>query len=198
MENNKYRILKQWARVGQILFVALLIGLVYSIQPYRIYYNYTESALQGLYLADTSATIFKKGDFVVFVYPEPIWARGRYVSDIAKIDYYFKQIKGVAGDTIKLDSNKNVIICNSRNQCKKSEKLAYIDSNGRKMYPIEWNNDEIPSGFVYVGTDYEKSLSSSYYGLIQTKKMIAKAIPLITWQGKFIKEPVKQKSMIPE
>ncbi len=189
--------IKQWAQIGQILFIALVVALIYSIQPYRLFYNYTESVIQGIFISNTKPETLSKGDFVIFVYPEPIWARGRYVSAINKIDYFFKKIKGVAGDTLSVNDKKEVILCEKGNKakCKVLETLAYKDSQGQPMYPIEWKDFTIPSGYIYVGTDYKKSLSSSYYGLILKNKVIAKTYPLITWHAEFKKV---EKSMIPE
>ena len=191
------RNVNQWAKVGQILFICFCVALVYSIQPYRLFYNYTESVIQGIFISDTRPTNIKKGDFVIFVYPEPIWARGRYISAINKIDYFFKQVKGEAGDLLTVNDKKQVLLCVKGNKanCYILETLSYKDSVGRIMYPIEWKDYTIPYGYVYVGTDYKKSLSSSYYGLIAVNKMIAKTYPLYTWHAKFT--PVA-KSMIPD
>ena len=158
--NLDYRDWRVW------LFIALII-VVGSQLPGRISVTLTPSLKHRVYWLAREPDRVKRGDYVLFHYPERVTrlARGE-VSDLMKI------LGCDEGDILTVDGTKNYY-CNGEYLVRAKD----VSLNGERIENFKFNGP-IPAGFMFVVGQHKDSYDSRYFGLVEKNRIRAKAYPI--------------------
>ncbi len=164
------RTIPSYFLAGLVLLVATYLAL-----PWRILYNGTPSVPTGWYLLHKDQSP-KLGDLTTAKYQEPAWARSQSVP-IPDGLLLLKHIMAVAGDDLRVDGNL-VLRC-IEGACTPIGKRLPDGYKGMHFPSLELPA-QVPEGYVYLGTDYEKGWDSRYLGLFPVEALQGVAEPLFT------------------
>ena len=188
----------------RVLLRVMLVGvfslgalMLFQAQPYRLYYNWTDSIPTGFYLVKsvklaTDSSIpqeldripLRYGDLLTYTYQAPAWARGRYPYETG--DTFVKAVGALPGDRLYSVKNTHVRCSgettanepNSKN-CTVIAELLTHDRKGRRLHWVTYTGDTIPMDYVYMrGTLSKNTYDSRYYGLVPAQRVTGVATKL--------------------
>jgi conjugative transfer signal peptidase TraF len=155
-----------------IFFSALILGIG-KLEEYFILYNGTASVPVGYYFSIPTKDI-KVGDLFAITIAD------KYMQIIRKLGYpanghlLLKRVIGVEGDVIEIAKSgvlvNNILVKNSQSQ----EMIR-----GIKLSPLPVGyHHKLISGEFWVMGDVNNSYDSRYFGVVNTKQVLKKAIYL--------------------
>jgi type IV secretory pathway protease TraF len=172
-----------WGQAGVLLLVAVCLGRLAIVQPWRLSFNLTPSEPIGLYaykqiLPGKSAQV-SLHDLVLFQYSAPSWALGRYAHNG---QLFLKRIGATSG-TFLILRGRQVLACSSSatKDCTLLGVGLRRDSSGRVLPPPPLSlAGYIPAGWVYMqSTEVKNSYDSRYFGLVPISAIKGEAHPLL-------------------
>jgi signal peptidase I len=166
----------------KLLLLILSIVLAGLALPSRFVVSTSASTAHRIFF-NTAPIELKKGDYVVFY----LTKRGAYYKDY-KGKRLIKKIVCDEGDTLKV--SEKLVFYKEKEKTKKEIRKQYWcngqwlgealthDSKGVKLNNFVYNG-KIPEGKAFVMGEHYRSYDSRYWGFLDKKEIIYKAIPLI-------------------
>lgn len=165
--------------------IFLCVIKVISYLPYKIGINWTNSMHQGIYIINLSPqNVYFKDQLVVVCIPDKKLAamalERHYLSKGAcpyGNAYELKRVVAVPGDSFK--NQLNYLIINGL--FRSNFHILNKDSNGNPIFSLLPTTGILKSSqYLVLGNSYN-SLDSRYYGIVDTKFIMGRAYPFITW-----------------
>ncbi|MDI6790692.1 MAG: signal peptidase I [Thermodesulfobacteriota bacterium] len=157
-------------RIGKLLsaawiMVIVIIGLEATmvLLGISIGINPTKSQPFRLFLI-LKKRPFSRGDLVAFRFPG-----SEYYSEGSLL---VKEVRGMSGDRLEIRDSRTVWL-NGRFL----DTVRTTDSRGKAVEPFLFDG-VIPEGYYFLYAPAPNSYDSRYYGLIDGKRIVGKAIPL--------------------
>lgn len=142
--------------------------------------NFTESMPQGFWLSLPPKNTWQRGDTVA-VCLSPSWQTRRYIGPgncDNGTEPLLKAVGAIAGDTVELSASgaavNNVPLTNTA--------PLIIDSTGRPLLAWPFGRYVVADDEVFLFSSYNnRSFDSRYFGPVKITDLIARAVPLYTW-----------------
>ena len=179
---------KRWASALYETTIWLMFGFMVTTLLSRYAPGYlalvgSQSIPRGVYWVDTTDKTFRPGDYASFHFePRPAWLQERYGKSLQ----FTKQILGVEGYTIHVDTNRNLRVCSPAGEgvvrCYAAGQAPAKDQRGRKL--TSWvppgKTYTLKRGEVWFYGPHKNSLDSRYAGPLPVEAIYGQAHPLLT------------------
>lgn len=161
-----------------LFFTELVVGFIAAVcsvfaQP-LIIYNATDSLPHGFYRV-IKQEIYERGDLIVFPVPEEVRSLVLERGWLKPDSYLIKPLAAINGDNVLITCGQVFVNGKSFGAIKKQ------DRKGLSLPSLVFN-DTLSAGKIAVLQRSDDSFDSRYFGTIDARQIIGRAVPILVYK----------------